>query len=546
MSSELKIVPLGGLGTIGMNCLALEQADGILVIDCGIAFATEDLGIDAYHPLFTYLAERRDRLSGVFLTHGHEDHVGALPYLLARVKLPVWGLPHSLAVARRRLADRGLDLDEHQLISACAGDHFAIGPFGVEPLRVTHSIVDAAALAIRTAAGMVVHTGDFRFEAGPGHGDGTDEARLANLGSEGVRLLLSDSTNIDAPSPKTNEADVGKALDDIVRTASGRVVIAMFASNVQRLKLIGDIAQRLGRKVALFGRSMQSTVELAHRTGHLAWPSDLVVGRDDAAGLAPGRLLVLTGGTQAEPGSGLMKLASQTHVALALAPPDTVVFSSRIIPGNDPAVFTMMGDFLRQGITVRNWITDPDVHVSGHAHRDEQEKMIRLVRPRGFVPIHGTRHHLARHADLARALRVPEVLVLENGDIGVVNDRGLCRGDRVPAGKVATWNGEEVPETVLQERRSLARGGSLFVSVVVDRHGHLAATPVVLGRGIAGDDRDPSAFRTVAIKIAKAFALHAEGASDDNLAELARLAARRAIEAMTGKKPVTLVAVTRV
>jgi ribonuclease J len=545
MSTDLRIVPLGGLGAIGMNCLALEQSDGILVVDCGIAFSDEDIGVDTYHPMFTYLEERKNKLSGVFVTHGHEDHVGALPYLLARVNVPVWGLPHALAVASRRLSDRGLDFDKLRLIAAVPRNHYAVGPFDVEPLRVTHSTVDAAALAIRTAAGTVVHTGDFRFDTASADPDRTDEARLAELGSEGVRLLLSDSTNIDAASPRTTEADVGKALEEIVRTAPSRVVIAMFASNVQRLKLIGDLAQRLGRKIALFGRSMQSTVELAHRTGHLAWPSDLVIGRDDVAGLQASRLLVLSGGTQAEPNSALTKLASQTHPSLALAEGDTVVFSSRIIPGNDPTVFAMMGDFLRQGIHVRNWITDPGVHVSGHAHRDEQEKMIGLTKPRGFVPVHGTRHHLARHAELARALNVPEVLVLEDGDVGLVNDQGLSRVDRVPAGRVATWNGDDVPENVLEERRSLARGGSLFVSLVVDARGRLAAPPIVVGRGIAGNDQEPSAFRFVAVKIAKTCVEGAEGASDDAIAELARLTARRAIEAKTGKKPVTLVTVTR-
>jgi ribonuclease J len=296
----------------------------------------------------------------------------------------------------------------------------------------------------------------------------------------------------------------------------------------------------------LFGRSMQSTVDLAHRTGHLAWRSDLLVGRDEAAGFPPGRLLVLSGGTQAEPSSALKRLASESHPALTLAPGDTVVFSSRIIPGHDPTVFSMMGEFLRHGISVRNWITDPDVHVSGHAHRDEQEKMIRLTRPRGFIPVHGTRHHLERHAELAQALGVPEVMVLENGDVAVVTDQGLSRGEHVPAGRVATWNGEDVPETVLHERRSLARGGSLFVSIVVDSRGRLAAAPVVVGRGITGEDQDASAFRFVAVEVAKACAAYAKNSSDEALADTARLAARRAVETRTGKKPVTLVAITRV
>ena len=543
--AEITIVPLGGLGAIGMNCLAIEQADGILVIDCGISFPQEDLGIDTYHPLFRYLEEHRARVAGVFLTHGHEDHVGALPYLLRRMALPVWGPPHALAVARRRLEDRGLDPDQHRLVTAAPGSHYAVGPFDVEPIRVTHSIVDATALAIRTACGIVVHTGDFKFDENPPDGEKTDEARLRQLAEQGVRLLLSDSTNVDACVPPGSESDVGAALEEIVRAERGRVVIGMFASNVLRLKMIGEFSRRLGRRILLLGRSMRVSAELAHRIGRLAWPSDLLVGPDQAAGLLPGRLLVLAGGTQAEPESALRKLASRTHPGLSLTPGDAVVFSSRVIPGNEPRVLAMMGDFLRQGITVRSWTTDPRVHVSGHAHREEQVRMIRLVRPRSFIPLHGTRHHLARHAVLARDCSVPEVLVLENGNVGLVDQRGLSLGGNVPAGRVATWNGAELAESVLQERRSLARGGSLHVALVVDAAGRLVSGPVICGRGVADGEQDPDAFRSVAAEVARACARADDGADDATLRETARLAARQAIFAQTGRRPVTLVSVTR-
>jgi ribonuclease J len=541
---ELRVVPLGGLGEIGMNCLALEQSDGALVIDCGITFPDDDVGIDTYHPDFSYLEARRGRVAGVFLTHGHEDHVGALPYLLDRIKVPVWGPPHALAVARHRLMERDLDPERFDFITVSPRISYKAGPFEVEPIRVAHSITDATALAIRTRAGLVIHTGDFRFDPVPPDGETTDEARFAELGQSGVRLLLSDSTNIDSLGPHASESEVGEKLEQLVRATSGRVVVGMFASNVQRLRMIGDLCRRLGRHLCLFGRSIELQVKWAHEIGRLNWPSDLVIAKDNAASLAPRKLLVLAGGTQAEAGSSMTRLAARTHPFLALDTSDVVVFSSRIIPGNDRPVFAMIADFLRQGVTVKSWITDPTVHTSGHAHRAEQTKMIELVRPRGFIPVHGTRHHLERHAELARQTGVGEVLVIENGEVAEVSDTGLSPEGKVAAGRVATWEGLPIAGSVLKERRSLARAGIVSIALVIDGKGRLLAPPSVQGRGVIADEADPTALRFVALEIAKA--LDNAGPRDDGAtSELARLAARRAIEAKTGKKPLCLVSVTR-
>jgi ribonuclease J len=545
----IRIVPLGGLGEIGMNCLALEHAQGILVVDCGVTFPDDDVGIDTYHPDLSFLLERRERVVGVFLTHGHEDHVGALPYLLKDLDVPVWGPPHALAVARHRITERQLTPRLPRMLASTPRTRVTVGPFEIEPIRVTHSITDATALAIRTDAGLLLHTGDFKFDPAPPDGELTDEARLSELGDEGVRLLLSDSTNIDARSEPGSESVVGETLEELCRRAPARVVIGMFASNIQRLRMIGEFAQRLGRRVALFGRSIDQSVQWGRELGRLSWPSDLVIAREQAANVRPSDLLVLAGGTQAEPGSALMNLAAGTHPLLKLTREDTVVFSSRIIPGNDRPVFAMMGEFLRAGVTVKNWITDPGVHVSGHAHRVEQKKMLELARPRSFVPLHGTRHHLERHAELAKECGVGEVLVLENGEVGLVNGSGLVRGGRVATGRVATWDSKVLPPTVLRERRLLSRGGALHVSVTVDGRGKPAGRPVVWARGVIDSEQDPASLRFVALEVVKALEERSRASrtpDDETIAETARIAARRAVEAKTGRKPVCLATVIRV
>jgi ribonuclease J len=542
--AELRVIPLGGLGEVGMNCMVLEQADGALVVDCGITFPDDDVGIDTLHPDFSYLEARQNRVLGIFLTHGHEDHVGALPYLLEKMRLPVWGPPHALAVARHRLAEKQLDPAKFEFVTTSPRIAYEVGPFKVEPIRVSHSITDATALAIRTAAGVVVHTGDFRFDPAPPDGETTDEARFAELGESGVRLLLSDSTNIDSLGPHASESRVGEMLEELVGQSAGRVVVGMFASNVQRLRMIGDIAQRTRRKLCLFGRSIDLQVQWAHQIGRLRWPSDLVVAKEDAASIEPRRLLVLAGGTQAEPGSSMSRLAARTHPHLTLDPTDTVIMSSRIIPGNDRPVFAMMADFLRQGVTVKSWITDPAVHTSGHAHRAEQQKMLELVKPRAFIPVHGTRHHLERHATLARETGVREVLVIENGDVARIGDDGVGRAGRVAVGRVPTWEGLPIASSVIKERRSLARGGVLSIAIVVDAKGATVAPPHVQARGVLADEAVPGTLRFVALDIAKALD-GAQSSDDSSVAEIARLAARRAIEAKTGKKPLCLVSVTR-
>jgi ribonuclease J len=346
----LRLVPLGGLGEIGMNCLALEQDGEIVVIDCGVTFPSQDLGIDVYHPRFDYLEARKDQVRAVVITHGHEDHVGALPYLLERLDVPVFAPPHALALARLRLREHGWKDEELRLHPITPRNPFEAGPFIFEPIRVTHSIADALALAIDTAAGLVIHTGDFKLDPGPQDGELTDEARFTELGERGVRLLLSDSTNVDSPGHTQSEEEVALALGELIAAAPNRVFVGMFASNVQRLLALGRIAERTGRRICLLGRSVVNHTQIAREVARLPWKSDLVVPPELAATMPRDRLIVLASGTQAERNAAMRRLASGTHPVLRLDEGDTVIFSSRVIPGNDRAVSELVDDLLRLGV----------------------------------------------------------------------------------------------------------------------------------------------------------------------------------------------------
>jgi len=534
----IRIVPLGGLGEIGMNCFALEQAGGIVIVDCGAAFADDDVGIDVWHPDFSWLLEQRERVHGVFLTHGHEDHVGALPYLLSELELPVWGPPHALELAKRRLLEHQFAAEELDLREAHPGHEYQVGPFTIEPVRVAHSIVEASALHMRTAAGSVLHTGDFNFDPDPPDGEPTNEARLSELGDQGISLLLSDSTNIDVPVRSGSERGVGAALAELVEHARGRVVIAMFASNIQRLILLGEIAQRTGRKLCLLGRSLETQATIARQIGRLSWPSDLLVSSEQAASVPRERLLVLAGGTQAERNSALKRLSIGQHPRLSLAEGDTVIFSSRIIPGNDRPVFTMMNDLLRAGIDLKTRFSDPSVHTSGHAGRSEQTRMIELCRPNCFLPVHGTLHHLLRHQELARELGVAETTVVENGTPVVCNGQKLWKDERVTHGRVAiAIGGEELSPQTHQRRVELGRLGIAFVSLAIDRSDKLAAPPAVRTRGVPLVDNDESALRAVAKEIARAVETF-RGGHGLALAEFVRRAARRKLEDLSGTRPI--------
>jgi ribonuclease J len=520
-----------------MNCLCIEQDDGILVVDCGAGFPEDDRGIDVYHPDFSWLLERAERVSGIFLTHGHEDHIGGLPYLLSELDVPVWGPPHTLGLVRRRLLEHDFAPDELDLREAFAGERYSVGPFTVEPVRVAHSIVEASALCIETRAGRIVHSGDFNFDPDPPDGEPTNELRLAELGKLGVSLLMSDSTNSDVPERPGSERSVADCVEALVARAEHRVVIALFASNIQRLITFGEFAQRLGRKICLLGRSLETQFAIASQIGRVHWPSDLLVNPEQAKALPRERLLVLAGGTQAEKNSALRRLSLGTHQALALEAGDTVILSSRAIPGNERPVNVMINDLLRAKIQVHSRVTDAGVHTSGHAGQSEQARMLELLRPRCFVPLHGTLHHLLRHEALAHRLGVDTTLVVENGTPFVFDGRTLSRDTPVKAGKVPiAMGGEPLTPATLQARVDLSRSGVAVLSLVLDAYGALAAPPRVITRGVPAVDDDPAALRAVAAEVSRATQTFREGRAL-GFEDFVKRVARRKLEALSGTRP---------
>ena len=476
-----------------MNCLAIEQHDGLLIVDCGVGFPGPGLGIDLVHPDFSWLHEQKSTWAGIVLTHGHEDHIGALPFLLKRQLLPIWGSPYTLALVRRRLAEHPIDQSTLQMHEIVPGQEYALGPFSVEPIEVAHSIVEATALKIDCAVGTVLHTGDFCFDPEPLAGPPTDVARLEKIGDEGVALLLSDSTNIDVPKRTNTEKGVAECLERLVAEAEHSVYVTTFSSNLHRIKALGDIAQRYGRKLCLLGRSLIRQAEIALKLGHLKWPSGLLVSPEAAARLPRRSRLVITGGSQAEPHSAMRRLASRTHRYLRLEAGDTVVVSSRIIPGNDVEVVDMMGDLLALGVHLRSRHSDPEVHTSGHASRAEQQKMLELIRPDAFVPVHGTAYHLYRHADLAREFGAARVLVTTNGFPVTVGCDGLVRGEELPHGRVAIApGGHPMDAENLAERQDLACRGLITVQLKTDAQGQPVDTPEFHHLGVANlRDDDP-------------------------------------------------------
>jgi ribonuclease J len=531
-----------------MNCMAIEQGEDLVLLDCGVMFPFRELGVDIIHPDFQWVLERGDRLRAIVLTHGHEDHIGAVPYLLRERNVPVYGPPHALALARGRLAEAAPDL-RADLRPTAPRQPFRVGRMEIEPIRVTHSIPDATALILRTDAGTVVHTGDFNIDEDPLDGEHFDEARLTEVGDEGVRLLLSDSTNVHVSGDSGRERTVARALSGLIADAPHRVVVALFASNLHRLSTLLDLARQAGRGVLLLGRSLHNHVRVGVEVGRLRDPGALLVPPGRAQDFPRDKLLVLATGTQGERPAALSRLASGTHPTLQLDAGDTVLMSSRIIPGHEQTVSAMVDDLLRRGVRVIHRRLDPEIHVSGHATRDEQAHMLTLVRPQGFMPVHGTYDHLTQHAALAREMGVDDVLVVENGQVVEVGPERLRVAGRAPVGRVHVDAGEPIHEDVLRDRALLGELGVAVVVVAIDRRGDPVGVPEVITQGVVHEEQEAELAIEAQRHVAETLGRSRGPDRDFDEAELrerARRSLKRYLWRKLGRKPLTHAVVIQV
>lgn len=488
-TEPLKVIPLGGLGAIGKNMMVLEYGEAMLVIDTGLMFPDDEmLGIDLVLPDFSYVVENKDRVLGIVVTHGHEDHVGALPYLLKEISVPIYGTRLTLGLVNSKLGEHGLQ-GRVSLNEISTAKELRLGPFRLEFLEVSHSIPDGVGLGIHTPVGTVVHSGDFKLDQTPVDARPTAIQRFAELGRRGVLLLLSDSTNADMPGFTGPERSVGEKLDSIFALAPGRVIVACFASHIHRIQQVMDTAARHGRSLAIVGRSMVKNVNIAANLGYLRIPEGLLIRPHDLALLPPDRVAVLCTGSQGEPLSALARMAARDHPSVQISKGDTVIISARPVPGNESSVYRIIDRLFAAGARVIYGMS-AGVHVSGHAAVEELKVMLNLVQPRYFVPIHGEHRHLFFHAELAREVGIPEehIFLLENGDVlELYPDRAQVTG-RVQAGMILVdgFAMGDLQELVLRDRQHLATDGLVMVVVVRSaQDGALLGEPEVVFRGFA-------------------------------------------------------------
>jgi len=488
----LRIIPLGGLGEIGLNMTVYESGEDIIIVDCGLMFPEPSmLGIDLVIPDISYLRDRIDRIRGIFLTHGHEDHIGALPYVLQDMNPPIIGTALTLGFVREKLKEYDLDT-QVDLRIAKPRDTITLGAFTVELIRVTHSIVDGCGFAIRSPEGVVIHTGDFKLDQTPVDGELTDLSTLARYGDEGVLALLSDSTNIEREGFTLSERLVGEAFDEIFPLCPGRIIVAAFSSNIHRVQQVVDAAARCGRKVLLNGRSMLANVQIARELGYLEIPDSILMDLKELPRLPKEEVCMITTGSQGEPMSALTRIAMDDHKQIKLEKGDTVILSSRFIPGNEKTISDLINHLYRRGAEVYHEKVS-EVHVSGHASQEELKLMINLVRPRFFVPIHGEYRHLVKHLQLARKVGIDEerCILAVNGDIiSFAEGAGAITG-AAESGRVFV-DGKgigDVGEIVLKDRRHLSEDGMVVVIIAINQaNGEIIYGPDIVSRGFVFED----------------------------------------------------------
>jgi len=486
--NPLRIIPLGGLGEIGLNMMAMEYDDSIIVVDCGLMFPEDYmLGIDIVIPDITYLKKNKEKVKAFIITHGHEDHTGALPFVLRDIKVPIYGTALTLGLIKEKLEEYNLDKETEFITVKPRGD-VSIGPFDIEFIRVSHSIADGVGLAIKTPAGIVIHTGDFKLDQTPVDGEVLDYARFSEYGEEGVLLLLSDSTNVEKEGYTVSEREIGTTFEEIFRKSQGRIIVAAFSSNIHRIQQVMDVADKFGRKVVLNGRSMVANVGIARELGYLKIPDGLVLDLRELDGLPPQRAVLLTTGSQGEPMSALTRMAMDDHKHIKVRGGDTVVLSSKFIPGHEKAISNMMNHLYRRGAEVI-YEKVSEIHVSGHASQEELKIMLNMVKPKYFIPVHGEYRHLVKHSQLAEKVGVKKenIILAEDGDVVEITMDGIAVKEKVESGKVFV-DGKgvgDVGDMVLKDRKHLSQDGLVIAILALnEKTGEVIYGPDIVTRGL--------------------------------------------------------------
>lgn len=546
-NDKLKMIPLGGLGEFGMNCMALQWQDDIVVIDAGLMFPEEELlGVDIVVPDISFLLENRSKVRAILLTHGHEDHIGGLPWLLSVLNVPVYGTEFTLAYVEGKLEEHRL-LDNADLIEMLPGKRFTIGPFSVMPIRVTHSLVDCVALAIHTPVGVIVHTGDFKIDLSAPDGHPFDLQAFAELGKQGVLALLQDSTNVDRKGYTPGENAVRPALDDIFSSTKKKLFFSCFSSSIHRIRIAMELAHKHGRKVAIVGRSIDNSTEIAQDLGYLDVPQGLIIQPGQMRDFPSEKLMILISGTQGEPMSALSRAAVNTHKFARIDAGDTVLLSSRIIPGNERPIGRVI-DHLerREAKVIYDDGTNGLIHVSGHGSQEELRLMINLVRPKFFIPIHGDFRHLKRHAELAGSLGIVErTILLEDGDVLELSKDKAAKTGKVTVGRICIDSGgsasDVVQDLIIKDRKNLSEDGFLMPIIAINKQtGKIEQTPEIVMRGFAVDDpRMVSEARQVVERVLQSSS--AEERADYSITkEKIRQELKRYIQKSTSRRPLIM------
>ena len=545
-ASGLKIIPLGGLGEIGLNMMVLAYGDDLIIIDCGLMFPEPSmLGIDIVIPDISWLLDRKESIRAMFLTHGHEDHIGALPYVLREINPPIYGTPLTLGFVKEKLKEFDLDA-KVDLRPVRPRDRMTEGVFTVEFIRVAHSIVDGCALAIQTPEGVVIHTGDFKIDQTPVDGELTDLATFARYGEAGVLALLADSTNVEREGYTLSEKLVGDALADIFPKCGGRIIVAAFSSNIHRVQQVVDVAARCGRKVLLNGRSMVANVHIARELGYLRIPDGLLIDLKELPRLPKEEICMITTGSQGEPMSSLTRIAMDDHKQIKLEAGDTVILSSRFIPGNEKTISDLINHLYRRGAEVFHEKVS-EVHVSGHASQEELKLIQNLVRPKWFLPVHGEYRHLVKHAQLAQRVGLPaeRCIVMTNGDVVAFAGGEACIVDKIDHGRVFV-DGKgvgDVGEVVLKDRKHLSEDGMVVVILGIDQEsGRIIYGPDIVSRGFVFEDESQEYLEEARRIVTDALALHSSEALGEwtEVKQEVRAVLRRFFKKTIERRPVIL------